>query len=212
MKKILFLTIMLMFIVANCFAMTFSQPAEIGVVENYGIIGGGYKFKGEVSNTGILYEINKEKYYKNGVVAFGKNEDLIYFHYNNKNYHDKDNIRNYGGKNLNNTFKATQAYGFKINQIKTDSNITFYLVYEWQFDVRGNKFALLGRKKDGTFVKYFDTWSISEKYFGNNYMGNGSFYDNWYCTNDSIIIEYSRYKKEKIKEGEFRFKWDDAAQ
>ena len=88
------------------------------------------------------------------------------------------------------------------------------MVHEWQFDVSGDKYSLLGRKSDGTFVKYFDTWSISEKYFGKRFIPNRGFYDGWHCDRDTIIIEYARFgeRGKKIKIGEFRFKWDDKAQ
>lgn len=41
------------------------------------------------------------------------------------------------------------------------------------------------------------------------------YYKNYYCKEDMIIIEYDNYNpntKRMYKEGEFRFKWDDAAQ
>lgn len=194
----------------NVSAMTFSQPVKIGKVSDSGIVGGGYNFEGDVSNTGT----KKNNEYYDGVVAFGKGEDLIYLHYNNKNFQDKNLKRHYGGKNFNNTFAFTQAYGCDFTQIKTNQNITFYMVHEQQFDIRGEKYVLLGRKSDGTFIKYFDTWAISETYFGKGKkFPPNDFYSGWYCKDDTIVIEYSRYNKTgKIKAGEFRFKWDDAAQ
>ena len=212
MKKFFGLLLMSMMIASNCLAMTFSQPVRVGCVEAYGIVGGGYKIKDAVHNSGTLYESKNEKYYKNGVASFGSGNNLIYLHYNDKNYNDKNSIRSYGGKNLENTFRFTQAYGCDFNQIKTDGDITLYMVHEWQFDFIGEKYVLLGRYKDGTFVKYFDTWEVSEKYFGTKYPPS-NFYDKWYCRGDTIIIEYARYNKSvKVKAGEFRFKWDDKAQ
>ena len=88
------------------------------------------------------------------------------------------------------------------------------MVLEQQFDVRGDKYVLLGRKSDGIFVKYFDTWIISETYFGQGKrIPPGAFYSDWYCKGNTVVIEYSKYDKMgKIKIGEFRFKWDEKAQ
>ena len=190
--------------------MQFSQPVKVGSVSDSGIVGGGYNFEGAVSNTGT----KKNNEYYNGIVAFGKGDDLIYLHYNNKNFNAKDLKRHYGGKNFNNTFLFTQAYCCDFTQIKTNKGVTLYMIYETQFDVRGNKYTLLGRKSDGTFVKYFDTWDISEQYFGKGRkMPTDAFYDNWYCKSDTIVIEYEKFTRPgKIKVGEFRFKWDEKAQ
>lgn len=203
MKKFFGVFFVLVFFSAECFAMTFSQPMKIGVVSDYGVVGGGYEFKNAVNNSGIMYTWQKRKCYKNGVATFGNGGDLIYFHYNN----DKK-IRSYGGKILKNTFELTQAYGCEFTQIKTNEDITFYMVQENDFDINGRKYVLLGRKKDGSFVKYFDTLTVSEKYFGKMYL-RPIFYDRWYCEGNTVIIEYAN---RNIKIGEFRFKWDDSAQ
>ena len=211
-KIVAMLSVCLITLSTSCLAMTFSQPVKIGSVSDHGIVGGGYQFEGAVSNSGTLYVDKNQKYYKNGTASFGRNSHLIYLHYNDKNYYDKQSIRCYGGKNLNNTFRFTQAYGCDFSQIETDIDITLYMIHEWQFDSRGEKYTMLGRMKDGTFVKYFDTWDISERYFDGKYP-HGYFYDKWYCNGSQITIEYAQYGKSgKIKSGEFRFKWDDAAQ
>ena len=204
MKKIFLILFVLTIFSTDCVAMTFSHPMKIGYVADYGVVGGGYEFENAVNNSGIMYSWqNHNKCYKNGVATFGNGKDLIYFHYNN----DK-NIRSYGGKNLKNTFPLTQAYGCKFVQIKTDTELTFYMVQENDYDVSGTKYVLLGRKQDGSFVKYFDTATISEKYFGKKFSRDFH-YEECLYDKDTVRIQF---KLKNGTNGEFRFKWDDSAQ
>ena len=203
MKKIFLILAALIIFSSSCFAMTFSQPVKIGVVSDYGIVGGGYEFNNAVNNSGILYDWQNRKCYKNGVATFGNGNDLIYFHYNN----DKK-IRSYGGKSLKNTFELTQAYGCEFTQIKTNEGITFYMVQENDFDIIGKKYVLLGRKKDGNFIKYFDTASISKKYFGKEFSRD-FYYENCLYDKDTVRIQF---QLRNGTNGEFRFKWDEKAQ
>lgn len=192
MKRFIALLAMIMAMTSTCLAMTFSQPIKLGSVSDYGIVDikRGYEFSGATYNKG-------------GVAKFGDGEDAIYFHYNN--------TRNYGGKDLNNTFPFESAYGCDFTQIKTGSELTLYMIHEWEYDFTGEKYILLGMRKDGVWVKYFDTRNLTKIYFDKPKNRNEvPGYSKWYCVGDTIVVEYTRGPSKK--EGEFRFKWDDAAQ
>lgn len=203
MKKIFLILFVLTIFSVDCLAMTFSQPMKIGIVSDHGVVGGGYEFKNAVHNSGIVYDWQKHKCYKSGVATFGNGKDLIYFHYNN----DKK-IRSYGGKNFKNTFPLTQTYGCEFSQIKSNEGITFYMVQENDFDIHGRKYVLLGRKQDGSFVKYFDTSTISEKYFGKKFSRDFH-YEECFYDKDTVRIQF---KLKNGTNGEFRFKWNEVAQ
>ena len=190
MKNFFALLVMIMAMTSTCFAMTFSQPVKLGsIIEDPG--------------AQTRYKISRATNDKDGIAKFGNGEDAIYFHHNN--------TRNYGGKDLNNTFPFESAYGCDFTRIKTDSELTFYMIHEWEYDFTGEKYILLGRRKDGTWVKYFDTRDLTKIYFDKPKNRNEApGYAKWYCVGDTIVVEYTRGPSKK--EGEFRFKWDDAAQ
>ena len=121
----------------------------------------------------------------------------------------------------------------KIFQVKNDSSIKFFILKT--SEGAPSNIILIG-KKDGKWIKYFETYSLLKKYFGDRY-----YFDSWaginvgkksevrfgnkfrhglYCSNDTIIIEYEKnnggkgpiFGKDTNEFGEFRFKWDEAAQ
>ena len=210
MKKFFGILAILMILSSNCFAMTFSQPEKIGYIADYSEVDGGYEIHGATYNDGIIKARKKNvattNLYMNGTARFGDGEDAIYFHYKN--------ARNYGGKDISNTFKFLSAYGCEFYRIKTDNKLTLYMVHEWQFDLTGEKYVLLGRRADGVFVKYFDTSEFTKNYFSKpNTRADVPCYTEWNCNGDEISVIYQRMKDRKfVNEGEFRFKWDDKAQ
>lgn len=208
MKRFISLLIILMAMTSTCLAMTFSQPVKLGRVSDYREANEGYEIVGATDNSGSIKKPTSKiaaKYtYVNGIAKFGIDDDAIYFHYNN--------ARNYGGKDLNNTFPFTSAYGCDFTQIKTDSDVTLYMVHERDYDIRGEKYILLGRRKDGVFVKYFDTMDLTQIYFDKpKTFREIPYYAKWHCIGNTIVVEYGRLNSTS-SEGEFRFKWDEAAQ
>ena len=70
-------------------------------------------------------------------------------------------------------------------------------------------------RKDGKFVVYIDTEEIAKRYFGEDTNGRCKewvTFDRLSCSNDELILTYWIGGKQCIGKGEFRFKWDEAAQ
>ena len=180
--------------------MKFSQPVKLGNASS-------------VDASFDVYKIEGGTQVRDGVSKFGSGEDSIYFFQSpavEKNHYGMGRSYAYGSKNLENTFLFLSAYGCEFTQIKTDENLTLYMVHEWEFDIRGEKYILLGRLSDGSFVKYFDSRDLKSKYFGESTRrADVPGFSKWYCEGDTVVLEYKRYSGNG---GEFRFKWDDAAQ
>ena len=230
MKKFLGLLVMFMIISSNCLAMTFSQPVEIGSVG--GTPQGGFSIKGASYNNGTSYkngQLDKEwgKLYEKGIARFGNDVDALYVHYDcspNKNieYWDAYSPK-FGDKDAKRTVSLMAGEGeyVTIYKIKNTGDVTLYLLRS-QGSVAGTTiYVLLGRRSDGVFVKYFDMEDINIKYFGlqkNKYGTTKGMRNPWYkncrCQGNTITIEYERShgRTGYVKEGEFRFKWDEKAQ
>ncbi|MBR3747159.1 MAG: hypothetical protein IKN27_09395, partial [Selenomonadaceae bacterium] len=202
--------------------------------------GGGMNIRGATENNGDFYRRqynDKTIIYdgsgKNGAVLYGKGVarcgngiDALYAHYDAYNIRNDDKIH-FGDKNIKNTIPIRAfIFGEEIFKIDTDSGITFYLIHT-SYDLPDeNWWTLIGRRKDGVWIKYFESDAVTEKYFGKSARGgHGNVWDGTsICCNDfkivgnTITIEYSRYHRNAgkrgqfIKAGEFRFKWDEAAQ
>ena len=233
MKKILGVLLLLLIMSANCFAMRFSQPLETGFSIIKTQVGGGTIVKNATQNNGDFYKRtyngqtivfdgkgknNLVKYGK-GVASFGKGADALFAHYDS---YSKDSKVYFGGQNIKNTIPIdSMIYGEEIFKIATDEGITFYMIHT-SYDLPDETWwTLIGRRKDGVWVKYFSSLEVTKKYFGkqgNVWNGLSICCDNFRVNDDTIIIEYSRYNKNSgkrgnpIKEGEFRFKWNDSAQ
>ena len=225
MRKFLGLLIMLMMIASSCLAMTFSQPVEVGnfVAANIG----GFLFKSVSENNGTLVKNGRKGVYERGIARFGNGSDALFFHYKNGTSEKRfsDYIMAFGSDNINNTVNVNVMIP-KLYKINSDKGITFYLIRD-SYDLPDEIWwTLIGRRKDGVWVKYFDSDSVTVKYFGefaragrgNVWEGKSICCENFRVNGDTIVIEYSRYHKninkrgELVKEGEFRFKWDDKAQ
>ena len=114
---------------------------------------------------------------------------------------------------------------FTIFQIKNNHSTNFYLLCTNEAMDSAVNWICIG-KKDDKWIKYFETNDIRKKYFGDKNVrrvsfsdgssyeasGENSIYARAYCKNDTIVIEYRLYEKNITKKGEFRFKWDEAAQ
>lgn len=234
MKKFLGLLVTLMMIASNGFAMVFSQPVETGFSLRFMQAGGGVSIKNATENNGDFYKweyngkiIIYDGSGKNGSVSYGKGIarwgngiDSLYAHYDA--YNRKDSNIYFGDKNVRNTVPINSVvFGEEIFKISTDSRITFYMIHT-SYDLPDETWwTLIGRRTDGVWVKYFESLNVTEKYFGKQgdvWEGKSICCKNFRVSGDTMVIEYSRYHKninkrgELVKEGEFRFKWDDKAQ
>ena len=203
MKKIFLILTASVIFSSNCFALTFSQPVEIGSI--FWTPSSGLIFKNESYNDGKVAGQWKEnnKYvptYRNGTARWGDERTGIYFIY-------KTDPPYFGGINKN--FEVTVMVNTSINKIKNDGGISLYLIRNDGSGVSSTNYTVIGRRKDGIWVKYFDTKELKKKYFGSSrriYLSDCT------CIDDTIVINVEKMDRGRIKIGEFRFKWDDKAQ
>ena len=211
MKKIFGLTLMLMMIAANCFAMIFSQPQKIGSIGHYRDSYQGMPISGESYNSGKPYpdrrdEYNTAKTYYVGIARFGDGENALYCSYN-----WKDRYLKFGGKDnyvisLGNELKY-------IYRIDSDEGLTLYVLLFGGCNI-------IGRQKNGQWFSYVDSDVLTDKYFNgkvaaNRFTSEGVVYkeDKVTVKGDTIIIPYLYRTDQHITtNGELRFKWDDKAQ
>ena len=80
--------------------------------------------------------------------------------------------------------------------------------YEWIH-------TLIGKRKDGKFVEFFNTTKLNERFFGNPSIKNTN-YSDFTVRGDTVSVKFKHTNvignKDTEISGEFRFKWDDAAQ
>ncbi len=208
--RIFFYVSLVLFILSsNSFAMHFSPPVEIGWM-GMSQKGGGFSCKNETSNSGdyyTVYDKNNKHSYGKGIAKFGAGKDALYIFYDV--YQNKGLVQ-IGVHNSNNT-TTLRILNDWIYMIKSDEWLTLYpirFLYGPESDWR-----IVGSQKNGKFVKYISTLDITEKYFGFDIHSGVSpvLYDIPICKGDTIIIKYRGHlSKDNI--GEFRFKWDEAAQ
>lgn len=217
MKSFLGLLVILMMMVSNCLAMTFSQPITVGRFYTQIQRSSGFHIEGASSNIGTRYD-KVANYIKNygwdkGLATFGEGVDALYVHYDYENDKIPRGTR-FGGKDISNTVGIGVWHDGTIMQIKSSNNMTFYAI---RFFYCTSHLNILGKNKDGKWVKYIDSKKLSDKYFGGNdsYKEDGGvIYDQPICRDDSIVVVYRRWywKGMSEAEGEFRFRWDEAAQ
>ena len=74
-------------------------------------------------------------------------------------------------------------------------------------------FTIIGRQKNGKFVKYINTVDITNRYFGCGKHGASPIvYTNLQSVGNTLVVSYATGGFPKKTIGEFRFKWDDKAQ
>lgn len=211
-KILLVFLVMIVMSMENCFAMTFSLPEKIGRIGNFDQCPySGFIIEGASYNDGIKYIPTRDYQYKDkivyvkGTARFGNGEDAIYCYYD-FNKDTSEDKKKFGGKNQ--YVYMTDSFYRDISKIKTDEKLTlYYLDYSYKY----THFAVIGRFAGEKWVKFFDSESLNNKYFGRN---NFPHYEKIKCEGDTLIIQYKEGYPSKNKNiiGEFRFKWDDAAQ
>ena len=210
--------------------MQFSQPVKIGYAGGKPYMGlsehspfkGGYFIEGASYNDGnrIIHGKggNYETYGK-GIARWGEGKDALYCKYNVDSPEDSrglpyDNLK-FGGKD---NYVVNEILWSSIYKIETNSGITLYILYHtYKFNIR---FYIIGCRQDGKWVKYIDSQSILDKYFGKNLYdwgkesGHYNFEDVISCKENVIIAPYYRNNGTNgiSRLGEFRFKWDEKAQ
>ena len=211
LKKMLGIMLGVMLVLtASVSAMTFSQPVKLGEIFN--TPSGGFIFKGVTSNNGKSY-INErwsknEKLYEKGVAIFGSGNDALYVHYDDNK---KINIM-FGNVDGINTFALDHHMieeSCEVKRIDSDNKLVLYVLKRFSGSMGSENWIILGKTPNGLFVKYFETKDIRKQYFSNpRYVD----FNRIYTQGNTIIISYKYFYPKNEHNGEFHFKWDEAAQ
>ena len=223
MKKYLILLMVTLLIPANCFAMKLEKAVELGSFATFPP-SGAFRFEGVTSNEGTLAkekEYKSGKDYAKGVACFGSGEDALYVYYDNSYFYTEDFRENvFRSKTLINSCKMgdkdpadtiIMPIGFPhsctIYQVTNDLGLKMYLL---QYDTGAiPSYKMIG-KRDGKWVKYFET-EAAEQYYGMKM----AFCHNYKISGNAVIFEYGRYsavEKKFLTSIELHFIWDDKDQ
>ena len=226
MKKIFVAVVLsVLFVAQTALAMTFSQPIPLGSVG--GTPQGGFEIRGASYNNGTSFQNGKldkqwGKLYEKGIARFGKGDDALYMHYDcspnrSRSYKDAYSPK-FGDKNSTKTVAlgAGEGESVFVSLVRSDSGQTFYWLYYSGCVGGTERYVLLAVMPDGKFAKMIDTNSVVESYLGaNRHNMRGIYLAEAFFEGDTIIIPYTDFDatlKKRVPVGEFRFKWDDAAQ
>ena len=225
-KFLLGVVVSVLFVAQSAFAMTFSQPIFMGSVG--GTPQGGFDIRGASYNNGTSFQNGKldkawkTKLYEKGVARFGKGDDALYMHYDcspnrSRSYKDAYSPK-FGDKNSAKTVAlgAGEGESVVVSLVRSDSGQTFYWLYHSGCVGGTERYILLAVMPDGKFAKMIDTNSVVESYLGaNRHHMRGVYLEEAFFEGDTIVIPYSDFDavlKKRLPIGEFRFKWDEAAQ
>ena len=147
------------------------------------------------------------KNFLKGVAQFGDETDKIFEHYDA----NKDKNVRVGDKDEKNTITLEAVKNLSLHKVENDGEIRMYMIRKGNETHEEDGYIVFARRKDGRFVKYFDTDDIRTKNFQD---GSNIAFGEIKFEGDTVKIVYERridsYKYAKV--GEFRFKWDDKAQ
>ena len=208
MKKLFICAAISVIFSANTvFAMTFSQPERIGGAVRWSERGGFY-ILGESSGNNVERNYSAaSKNFAKGIAQFGGGADKIFEHYDA----DKDKNVRVGDKDEKNTIILEAIKNLSLHKVENDGEIRLYMIRKGNDAHEEDGYIVFARRKDGRFVKYFDTDDIRTKNFAD---GSNIAFGEIKFEGDTIKIVYERRAENYtyVKIGEFRFKWDDAAQ
>lgn len=224
MKKLFGIFFALIIFSPTCLAMNFSQPVKVGHAGHYqDIDSGGFFFEGTSQNNGDVIISGNKNSYGRGLASWGGGKDALYCEYDSYLSSDKNDRLKFGGKN---NFVTEDGTGRDILKIESDKGITLYVLYR-QF-MYFSFLDIIGCRQDGTWVRYINFGDMEKRFFegfskkymvnlayGNHgdkleYYYKGNFV---YTKGDTVIVLYSLWKGwDRLQKGEFRFKWDEAAQ
>lgn len=231
-KKIFFIVVVSVFclIISACgnasdvsgsTAMKFSPPIKLGELTLPPM--GYFDLSKATNNQGTPCSEKAYEHlnlYEKGTARFGDGDDALYFHYDAKQWlenpdeYHKDLFSKFGSQDINNTVQVVPGIPTIVWLLKTNSAVTFYMLEHGSAAGFGSGNTLIGRKSDGTFVKYFDTYELKKKYFGCKSRDLSDEWNTFFFQDNTITLrhgEYGRYNAFTPK-GEFRFTWNDKIQ
>lgn len=212
MKKFFVGVVLSVLLIANsAFAETFSQPVKIGEVgfpvqaPYHGfVVEGATQNDGKPFTEEFEYNGAPRKTYVKGTAHFG---DLLCKYDFDAEFPESIHFGGAGDFVLTTDGSFKEIFSIDGNGLKLCAIYHNYCVSDLK---------ILG-SRGGKWVVFVDSKKLSEKYFGgkDSYKTDGGvLYDVPTCAGDTIVVVYRRWHwgGESAAEGEFRFKWDDAAQ
>ena len=210
LKKFFAATFVLLMMSANCFAMNFSQPVNIGAVSTAGnedavTINGATKIDATTDNRGN---------YVTGTATFGG----LYLHFDGAALAEKlrgatestdfaaiyDSVSFFGGSDVKNSVPYYVFEGSTgIFRIDNDAGLELYLLTTETGG--GGSMTVIGLR-GGKWVKYFTT-SDARKTYGIDYNFHLT---NLHTAGDEIIFTYQLEQADTYRE--LHYRWDSAAQ
>jgi len=155
--------------------------------------------KADKVNASQYYNPYRKRYtgYDKGYAVFDGGR--LYVHFDS----GKDFRYSIGSADKNNTVKVA---GGRIQKITTDQGITLYILNTGL----DPNFVLIGRRKDGRFVKYIDSSNIFDK---DRSLLHGDYVGDFEVQGDALIYHYPTGDVRTMASGpKFRFKWNDNSQ
>lgn len=215
MKKFVLLAVMIIGCIiysGTVLAMQFYQMEEIGSI-GVSQRNGGIRIENSIYNSGKYfnkYDKNNTTSYDKGFAKFGKGDEALYIYYNS--YQKEPSRMRVGTEDVNNTIVMNMHWD-SLFRVKASNGKVFYCInFAYGPD---SQWCIVGCHSNGKFVKYIDTEEISKRYFGITTTQTGApfvIYNKLRCDGDTIFIEYTSAHRDEGIKGEFRFKWDEAAQ
>lgn len=206
--KVVSMLLGLMLIASTSFAMTFSQPQELGWfgTGQAGLGTGGFSVKNATANNGNYwrkYHSNNTYSYEKGVAKFGNGQDALCVYYNMNNRQTPMYLGTTSKINLL-PIESMRTLSQDVFKIATDGDVTIYALRFWYGPEKS--YTVVGVRKDGKIVKYFDTDVITKNYYGEELSNCKEFI----VSGDTITARIRNIggKGTAI----FRFKWDERAQ
>lgn len=195
LKKFFALTTFLLIFSANCSAMTFQQPVEVGNVS----ISGANSIQIDGTTNIDATRGDQPNSYIKGVAIFN---EKLYLHFDGEILTQKSF---FGGRDVKNSVEVFVFEGLtKIYQIDNDAGLEMYLLSTETGG--GGSMKVIGTTADGKWVKYFDTNDAKK-----NYELSQDFYlKNFSVSGDSITFQYEQWQTRKICT--LRYRWDNKAQ
>lgn len=186
MKNFFGVIFALLIVTNSAAAMTFTTPMKFGEISFYVV--DGMIISGADNNFGDPHG--------KGVATFGHDVTAI------KCFYDYYSVPRFGDENFN--FPVNVMLNTEIYAIFSDEPLIFYLFVNGGYDLESTNFTLLGKKFDGTFIKYFDFADFDRELYK---RPEGAYLDKNFDFNGNAITFYLKRDEKTI--GEWKFIWHE---
>ncbi len=211
LKKFFATMLFVLTVAANCSAMTFQSPVEIGSVS---IAGGESAIKIFGATNINATQSSRPDTYVKGTANFGE----LYLHFDGEAFNRKmqqanssadmmriyDEVSFFGGRDVKNSVPIFVFEGVTtISRIANDAGLKLYLLATETGG--GGSMTVIG-ERGGKWVKFFNTSETLKTYN----VGRNFYMTNLRVAGDEIIFGYRSQQSDDYRE--LQYKWDAVAQ